>query len=157
MKFEKILALLLACVMTFALVACSSDDSSKISDDSSSQVVEGNADLWDNATYTEDVTIGEGDKTVTLTVTAGEKSIVVTIKTNAETLGEALRDTAFATGDESEYGLYVKTVNGITADYDIDMSYWGLLQNGEYTAFGVDGAELGENTAFEFRYEAPVA
>ncbi len=157
MKLQKLLSIALAVVMALSLVACSNDGSSSQQNSSTVQnsaqqdsLVE--SSLWDNATYTEDTEIGEGEKSVALTVTMEEKSIVVTIKTDADNLGDALRETGFATGEESEYGLYVKVVNGVSADYETDGAYWALLQNGEATTFGVDGAVIEEGSRYEMAY-----
>ena len=53
------------------------------------------------------------------------------IKTKKWTVGEALLDKEIISGEEGPYGLYVKTVNGITADYDVDQTYWAFYINGE--------------------------
>ena len=39
---------------------------------------------------------------------------------------------------QSEYGLYIKTVNGITLDWDKDAMYWAFYIDGEYAMTGVD-------------------
>ena len=46
------------------------------------------------------------------------------VNTDKETVGDALLEQNLIEGDDSEYGLYVKTVNGITVDYDTDHTYW---------------------------------
>ena len=56
-------------------------------------------------------------------------------------------------GDESEYGLYVKTVNGITADYDTDGVYWAFYINDEYAPTGVDSTTITEGERYSFRIE----
>ncbi len=105
--------------------------------------------MWDNATYKEDVTLGEGAKTVTVKVEAEGHSINVTVKTDAATLGEALLALNLIAGEEGAYGLYVKTVNGILADYDVDGTYWGFYQNGEYMMTGVDATNISGGESFE--------
>jgi hypothetical protein len=51
--------------------------------------------------------------------------------TDAEYLRQALEEIEGLTveGEESDYGLYVKTVNGITADYETDGAYWAFYTN----------------------------
>lgn len=56
-------------------------------------------------------------------------------------------------GEESEYGLYVKTVNGITADYDKDGVYWAFYINGEYAQTGVDSTKIAEGESYSFKVE----
>ena len=75
-------------------------------------------DVWSEAVYTEDTELGDGEKTVFVEVVAEEKSITFTIHSNKETLGEALMEHNLLEGENGAYGLYVKKVNGITADYD---------------------------------------
>lgn len=98
--------------------------------------------FWATATYTENAEVGEGEKTVEMTVTAEDKSIVITVKTDAETVGDMLRETSVATGSEGDYGLFVDTVNGIKADWDTDGTYWGFYVDGEFSSVGVDGVDI---------------
>ena len=109
--------------------------------------------IWANAIYTEDTELGEGSKTVCVEVKIEDKSITFTIHTDAETLGDALVAHGLVEGKESQFGLYIKKVNGITADYDIDGSYWGFYQNGEYMMTGVDTTEIVGGEHFELVYE----
>jgi hypothetical protein len=56
-------------------------------------------------------------------------------------------------GEDSDYGLYVKTVNGVTLDFDTDGKYWAFYVNGEYAVSGVDTTEITEGGLYEFRAE----
>lgn len=105
--------------------------------------------LWDNAIYTEDAVIGEGAITVRVSVTAGDKTVVLTVKTDKTILGDALMERGLIAGEEGAYGLYVKSVNGILADYDVDGYYWGFYQNGEYMLTGVDTTPIADGEAYE--------
>ena len=109
--------------------------------------------LWENATYRKDTELGKGATTVQVQVKAGEESITFTIKTDKKILGDALLEHELITGDESQYGLYIKSVNGIRADYDLDKSYWGFYKNGEYMLTGVDGTEIADGEHYELVYE----
>ena len=55
-------------------------------------------------------------------------------------------------GDESDYGLYVKVVNGITADYDVDQSYWAFYIGDEYAMTGVDATAVEEGVNYRLVY-----
>ena len=68
-------------------------------------------------------------------------------------MGEALLELELIEGDESEYGLYVKTVNGITADYDEDGTYWAFYIGGEYAQTGVDSTPVTEGEEYSFKVE----
>lgn len=75
------------------------------------------------------------------------------IHTDKETVGAALLDLGLIAGEEGDYGLYVKTVNGITADYDIDQTYWAFYINGEYAMTGVDATPVEAGASYSFKVE----
>lgn len=75
------------------------------------------------------------------------------IHTDKETVGEALLELDLIAGDESEYGLFVKTVNGITADYDKDGVYWAFYVDGEYATAGVDTTAVTAGASYAFKIE----
>ena len=104
--------------------------------------------LWENATYGENKEFGSGAKTVIVEVKAGDRSVTFTIHTDKDTVGEALFEHDLIDGDEGPYGLYVKSVNGITADYDKDQTYWALYIDGEYAMTGVDSTDISAGTVY---------
>ena len=53
-------------------------------------------------------------------------------------------------GEQGDYGLYVKTVNGITADYDKDGTYWAFSVNGELSQKGVDQTYVKNGDIYTF-------
>ena len=108
--------------------------------------------LWENATYRSDKEFGKGEKTVEVEVKVEEQSVTFTIHTDADTLGEALLEHELIAGEDGQYGIYVKTVNGILADYDVNKSYWGFYQNGEYLMSGVDTTAIVGGEHFEIIY-----
>ncbi len=109
-------------------------------------------DLWQTALYTEDTEIGSGEKTLTVNVTAEEKSVALTLHTDKDTLGDALTEHKLISGEQGAYGLYVKTVNGIYADYNKTKSYWSVNKDDEYMTVGVDSAEIEDGENYEFIY-----
>ena len=84
---------------------------------------------------------------------ASGKETDFTISTDKKTVGEALLDKGLIAGDESEYGLYVKTVNGVTLDYDKDGMYWAFYINGEYAQTGVDSTDITAGAEYAFKAE----
>lgn len=108
--------------------------------------------LWEDAAYTADTTLGDGAKTVEVEVKAGEHRVTFTVKTDAETLGEALLALGLIDGDAGPFGLYIKKVNGITADFDVDQSYWAFYKNGEMMMTGADGTVIADGEHYEFEY-----
>lgn len=105
--------------------------------------------VWDDATYTVDTELGSGAKTVTVEVTADEKTVTFTVHTDADTVGAALMEHNLLAGEDSQYGLYVKTVNGMLADYDVDQFYWAFYVDGAYAMTGVDTTEIAEGVTYQ--------
>ncbi len=75
------------------------------------------------------------------------------IETDKEIVGEALLEQGLIAGEDGQYGLYVKTVNGITADYDTDGTYWAFYINGQYATSGVDTTVITEGETYSFKVE----
>lgn len=109
-------------------------------------------DIWEDALYTENTEFGNGEKTVLTDVVAEDKTVTFTIHTDKKTLGDALTEHGLIEGEKGAYGLYVKKVNGMTADYDKDKSYWGFNKNGESMMVGVDGAQVEDGDRYELVY-----
>ena len=108
--------------------------------------------LWENAIYKEDTTLGSGAKAVTVQVTFDEKTVTFTVKTDKDTVGAALLENELITGEDSQYGLYIKSVNGIVADFDVDQSYWAFYIDGEYALSGVDTTQITEGAIYQLVY-----
>lgn len=72
------------------------------------------------------------------------------IHTDETTVGAALMKVGLIEGEEGPYGLYVKVVNGITAIYEEDGSYWAFYENGEYGLTGVDMTDINPDVAYSF-------
>ncbi len=109
-------------------------------------------DPWENATYTENTILGTGSKMVLVEVIVGEHSVSFTVKTDKITLEDALTEHQLISGDRDTYGLYVKTVNGIRADYTKDQSYWSLCKSGEALQAGVSAIQVADGEHYELVY-----
>ena len=88
------------------------------------------------------------DKTITATVVADGEEEAFTIHTDEEYLRGALESIDLIAGEESEYGLFVTTVNGITAD-DANQEWWCFTKGGESLNTGVDSTPIADGDAFE--------
>lgn len=108
--------------------------------------------VWTDALYKEDTELGEGANTVKVEVSAEGKSVTLTVHSDKDNLADILTDNGLVEGDESEFGLYIKKVIGITADYDIDQSFWGLYKDGEMTATGASGITIADGDHYELVY-----
>ena len=108
--------------------------------------------LWETAKYTEDTEVGEGAVTVKVKVIADTKEITLTVHTDKENLGAALLEYELVSGDQSEYGLYIKSVNGIQADYDKDQAWWAISKDGEMLMTGADSTPVADGENYELTY-----
>ncbi|MEG1743913.1 MAG: DUF4430 domain-containing protein, partial [Clostridia bacterium] len=87
--------------------------------------------------------VGQGEKNFTFEVVLQDGSKTnFAVKTNEKTVGAALVALKLIDGEDGEYGLYVKTVNGTTVDYDTDKAYWAFYVNGAYASSGVDKTDI---------------
>ncbi len=104
-----------------------------------------------NNTFKDGDVLGKGATQFTFTVTdADGNKVSAEIHTDKMTVGEALVELGVIAGDSSEYGLYVKTVNGITLDYDKDGKYWAFYIDGQFASTGVDSTEIKAGSTYEF-------
>ena len=134
---QSTVTVILALIFIVALVSCDTVEKTGV---------------WENATYRKDTEFGNGAKTVVVEVKAEDQQITFTVKTDKDTVGAALLEHGLIAGEEGAYGLYVKQVNGITADYDVDQTYWSFYINGEYAMTGVDTTEITEGATYRLEY-----
>lgn len=137
--FQKSICAVLVLVCLLGLTACGNTVNSE--------------GLWKDATYLKDTTFGEGKNTVTVEVKAGEQSIKFTVNTDKDTVGAALMEHKLIDGDQGDYGLYVKKVNGITADYDTDKAYWAFYVDDAYANAGIDQTKIEKDKLYRLEYE----
>lgn len=155
---KKFLAIILALVMALSLMACGSTPAQEPGSDAGTKV-ETNDGAGSGAeektpVVTDGAILGEGAHSFTLEITDAEgKTITATINTDEETVGAALLKLNIVQGENSEYGLYVKTVNGITADYDKDQTYWSFYIDGEYAQTGVDMTAITDGSTYKLAIE----
>lgn len=144
-RLTKILSLILCIVLTAAMtlftIGCSDDESNKETPQT-------------GISAKEEGTLGVGEKSFEFTVVdADGKETSFTINTDKKTVGDALLDVGLIAGEEGPYGLYVKTVNGITVDFDKDGKYWAFYADGEYAMTGVDVTEIDTDSVYAFKVE----
>ena len=105
-------------------------------------------DLWKNAMYVSDAELGEGDTTLTIQVKAEDHQVTFTIHTDKATVGEAMMEHGLLEGEEQAAGLYLKKVNGITADWDVDQTYWAFYIGDAYAMTGVESTDIEEGVTY---------
>lgn len=96
--------------------------------------------------------------------TAGEKTITVEVvhkdgteaefsyTTDKEFLGELLLEEGLISGDQGQYGLFITTVDGETADFAVDSGWWQLLSDGEKTTVGIDSQPITDGAVYTLAY-----
>ena len=152
-RLNKALSWLLCTVLIVAMALITTGCSDNASNSKKTQsTAEASKDAGEAASATEVTVLGEGSKTFDFSVV--DLDGVETwfeIHTDEETVGAALIALNLIEGDEGPYGLYVKSVNGIQADYDKDKVYWAFYVNDEYGTSGVDLTEIVETDRYSFR------
>ena len=138
-QFTKLLSFALCIVLIAAMALLAGcNDNTTTSDPASSDVTEA----------------PKAQKSFTFVVVDTEgKETSFEITTEKATVGEALLDEDLIKGEDGQYGLYVKTVNGITLDYDTDGKYWAFYVNGEYGMAGVDETPITSGATYSFKAE----
>jgi len=138
---KKLLSILL-CIALIAALALSTVGCSK--NDSTASVSEASGV----------VSMGEGETKFLFDVVDPDgKESHFEIHTEEKTVGAALLSLGLIAGEDSDYGLYVKTVNGVTLDYDKDGKYWAFYVDGEYAATGVDSTDITAGATYTFKAE----
>lgn len=145
--FKKILSFIVCSVLIAAValftIGCNGNDVSSV-----------NSSVSNNQTQSEVIVKGEGSTVFKFTVTDADGKITAfEVHTDKKTVGDALIETGLIDGEQGDYGLYVKTVNGKTLDFNKDGKYWAFYENGKYAAKGVDMTEIAKGVEYSFKAE----
>lgn len=91
----------------------------------------------------------QGAKTIIVEVCHGDGTRKdLTINTDEEFLRGALEQEGLVQGDESQYGLFVKTVDGETVD-DSLQQWWCFTKGGETVMTSVDDTPIADGETYE--------
>ena len=143
-SMKKLLSILLCIALIAAMALCTSGCGSK--NNTTASVT--------SADVSAVVSKGEGETMFLFNVVDPDgKESRFEIHTDEKTVGAALLSLGLIAGEDSEYGLYVKTVNGVTVDYDQDGKYWAFYVDGEYAATGVDSTDITAGATYTFKAE----
>lgn len=143
--FVLLLCFVLITAIALFTVGCKTNN---VDESSSSSPTSSNTSSEENVAKV----LGEGKTSFSFSVTYKDgKTDYFTINTDKTTVGEALLELNLIAGEDSQYGLYVKTVNGETLDYDTDKMYWAFYENDAYAAAGVDTTEIKAGTTYAFK------
>ncbi len=148
-----VVCIVLIAAMGFVLTSCGNDEEKESPKKPQSTVQNSNSSTESTASedpYGDSIAnIGTGSVSFIFNVTDKEGyTSLYRIHTDKKTVGEALLEHRLIEGEDGQYGLYVKKVMGITADYDKDKTYWAFYIDGEYAMTGVDKTEIKEGTEY---------
>ena len=144
---KKVLSFIVCGVLIAAMalftIGCNGNDTSS-----------GNSSVLNSQSQPETTVKGEGDTVFKFTVTHADGKITAyEIHTDKKTVGDALMENGLIDGEQGDFGLYVKTVDGKTLDYEKDGKYWAFYENGKYAAKGVDMTEITKDVEYSFKAE----
>ena len=74
------------------------------------------------------------------------------VHTDEAIVGAALLEVGLIAGDESEWGLMVIEVNGVTADFDADGAFWAFHIDGDFAMAGADATYIEPGVSYAFIY-----
>lgn len=99
--------------------------------------------------FTTQSSIITGEKNIkVMVVYADQSQDMFDIKTKEEFLRGALEQEKLISGNESQYGLFVTTVNGITAN-DSKQEWWQFSSSGSALPTSVDSTPIADGQQFE--------
>ena len=95
----------------------------------------------------------QGEKQFTVTVVHGDGSQKeFSYATDEEYLGPVLLEEGLIEGSDSEYGLMISAVDGETADWTVNQSYWALYVGEEYAVTGIDTTPVTNGESYSLVY-----
>jgi hypothetical protein len=95
----------------------------------------------------------QGAKTITVIVVHKDKTEkTFTYHTDEEFLGPVILAEELVVGEEGPYGLMINAVDGETASWDVNQSYWALFVGEEYATSGADTTPINDGDSFKLVY-----
>ena len=135
-KLIALIAMLLAAILCFGSCGTAEEPTSPATPDTDAAVVT-------EETKTSEITVIVKD--------ADGNETELDVATDKTMLGEALVEKGLIEGTDSQYGMFVTTVNGIKIE-DTNSYFWCVYKNGEMTETGVDTTPLADGDTFSFVY-----
>ena len=142
---------LLAIALTFC--SCGSNDSGSEKENEISVIREDTTEIETESPDILRTEIGTGERMFIFEVTKSDGTLKsFQINTDKAYVGEALEEYSLIKGDEGEYGLYVKIIDGERADYDENKAYWAFYVDGALSNNSVDKTEITDGSVYSFVY-----
>lgn len=145
-NLSRILCIVLIAAITLFTTGCDMTPENPMTDETSTEA---------EAVSAENVSqVGQGEKSFYFSVFYEDgTSDNIIVNTDKETVGEALIELGIIEGENGPYGLYVKKVNGVTADYETTGTYWAFYTDSTYALTGVDATKITDGVLYSFRIE----
>ncbi|MBQ7838090.1 MAG: DUF4430 domain-containing protein [Clostridia bacterium] len=142
MKKTLISAIAIVLSLAFVFCGCTTNNGGTETTTSTTEVVSVNpGDDGYQKSFTFEVVDKDGNKKQT------------EILTNGKYVGKVLQELEYIKGEQGDYGIYIKEVDGIVADYDVDGTYWAFYVDGEMSMTGADQVEIVDGSVYSFRVE----
>ncbi len=94
-----------------------------------------------------------GEKSISVVVVHGDESERSFAYTTAEEfLGPVILGEGLVEGEDGPYGLNIHTVDGETASWEENQSYWALFIGEEYATTGADATPLTDGETYKLVY-----
>lgn len=148
-----VLALVLCAAITLSLTAC---DTIRPETPATTTTVAGTTTIHTPPTQeaTAPTAVGVGATVFTFEVHAPDGAVTTyEVSTDEATVGQTLLNLNLIDGEDSQYGLYVKTVAGMTLDFNKDGKYWAFYVDGNYAMSGVDTTNVQAGATYAFKAE----
>ena len=95
----------------------------------------------------------EGSKAYTVTVVHKDGTVKnFAYRTDAEYLAEALLEAGLVSGEDSQYGLTIITVDGEAAVWEKDNAYWAIWIGEEMAMTGASETPVYDGSVFKLEY-----
>ena len=151
------LILLLVLIAALALTVVGCDDKTRDAAETTAATTTAattadDASASTTAAATDDPSVrGEGDTEFIFKVkTKSGEEKTFTVRTDKTIVGDALQEVGLIEGDEGQFGLYVKVVDGERVEYETDGKYWAFYVDGDYALLGVDSTEIEAGKVYSF-------
>ena len=145
MKMKDKITRCLSLVICFVLIAATALMMTSCGKDKKS----GNDNTASSMSVSEKKEIGNGAVSFELTVEDKTGKTFYTVKTDEKTVGDALVKSKIATAKD---GMILK-LNGVTADYNVDKTYWAFYVDGSYAQKGAFETEIEKDKSYMFKVE----
>lgn len=141
MNFKRIFSAIAAFSLVFAIILCGCGNGIQAETASTEPVSEEPGEVGYKYHFTLEIIDGDGNQKLT------------DFSSDEENLGSVLKRLGIIKGEQGEFGLYIKEVDGIVADYETTGTYWALYIDGEMSMTGIDQVKIQNGSTYTLKVE----